>query len=258
MKKASLVIIIVCLGIQFGCVSHKQFVYFQTVNEGRIPTQEIQNEILLRIQPNDILAIHVSSFDQEASQPFNLNDSRVVSNQEDLSAITNYLVDQEGFIEIPTLGKFNVGGLTISDAKLKLHEELASYLKDAIVNMRILNFRVNVLGEVRLPGAYSTIEESFNVIEAITQAGDITDHGNRQEVQIIREYEDRREFATLDLLSSEVFESPYYYLRQNDIIYVPPQKTKTTSLSFQPVANTVIPLAGLSISILSLLITLNR
>lgn len=241
-----------------SCVSHEKFIYFQTEEgKGQIPAQAIGNQISITIQPDDILAIRVSSYDDKASQPFNLNSS---TNQilEKSIGITDYLVDADGYIDFPGLGRLKVSQQTVAETKTLLSQKISPFLKDAIINIRFVNFKVNVLGEINRPGALVTADESFTIIEAITQAGDISDFGNREAVQIIREQNGKREFATLNLLSSDIFNSPFYYLRQNDIIYVPPTKGRTTTVSAQPFSSVVLPFLGVAISITSFIISVTR
>ncbi len=250
----------ICVGLFLlsSCVSHKKFINFQTDGENsQIANQDIANQIAITIQPDDILAIRVSSFDAKAAAPFNLTSSGDQLREQNLR-ISDFLVDADGNIDFPGLGTLKVSGFTLPEAKTFLLEKLAPFLKDAIVNIRLTNFRVNVLGEVRIPGAISTIDQTLTIVEAITQAGDISDFGNREQVQIIREQNGKREFAVLNLLSSEIFSSPYYYLRQNDIIYVPPTKGRTTTVSAQPFSSVILPVLGVGISLTSLIISISR
>lgn len=241
-----------------SCVSHKKFVNFQTGEEGRfMSSEDITNQIALTIQPDDILAIRVNSFDPIAAAPFNLVGSGDQIRENNLM-ISDFLVDKSGNIDFPGLGTLKVSGLTLPEAKDFILERLSPYLKDAIVNIRLTNFRVNVLGEVNRPGAINTIDETLTIVEAITQAGDISDFGDREQIQIIREQNGKREYATLNLLTSEIFSSSYYYLRQNDIIYVPPTKGRTTTVSAQPFSSVILPFIGVAISLTSFIISINR
>lgn len=241
-----------------SCVSHKKFVNFQTGERQEFDgSEDIANQIELIIQPDDILAIRVNSFDPAAAAPFNLVSSGDQIRENNLR-ISDFLVDKKGNIDFPGLGTLKVAGFTLPEAKRYIMDELSPYIKDAIVNIRLTNFRVNVLGEVNIPGAINTIDETLTIVEAITQAGDISDFGDREQVQIIREQNGKREYATVNLLTSDIFTSPYYYLRQNDIIYIPPTKGRTTTVSAQPFSSVVLPFIGVAISLTSFIISINR
>ena len=212
-----------------SCASHEDLVSF---NEGvRFPQRPIpiNNSKPIRIQPNDILHIVVFSIDPLAAQPFNTTPTggSVGGNfNRDALQLNGYLVDQEGFIDFPVLGKIKLGGLDFKEAKGILLQNLGNYLKDPVVNLRILNFRVNVLGEVSRPGVYSITNDRLTIIEALSWAGDLTQYGRRDSILLSREIDGQRSFGYVNLNDRNIFESPYFYLQQNDVIYVQPNTTK--------------------------------
>jgi len=163
----------------------------------------------------------------------------VRSNQEGVRTGSPYLVDLSGDIEFPVLGKIHLGGLTMEQARDTFKQRLSRHLANPIVNLRWLNFKFTVLGEVNHPATYTLPERSVSVLEAVGLAGDLTNYGNRKNILIIREQDGQREFGRLDLQDRNVFNSPFFYLKQNDVIYVEPLKQKTGVVSDQ--ATKVLP-----------------
>ncbi|MGG7663488.1 polysaccharide biosynthesis/export family protein [Dyadobacter sp. BHUBP1] len=228
----SLVLGIVFISAFSSCISNKSIVYFQG-DSLRYTAQEITQKYTPVIQPNDILSIVVGSLNAEANEIFNTPNSFT-------TATTNYsttgggarvqplgyLVDADGSIEMPMVGKVKIGGLRTIDAADTIRTRLSSYLKEPSVIVRNLNFKVSVLGEVARPSIYVIPDEKITLPEVLSLAGDLTIYGKRENVMIIREENGKREYARIDLTSRDVLSSPYYYLHKNDIIYVEPIKTK--------------------------------
>ncbi|MCB9186205.1 MAG: polysaccharide export protein [Flavobacteriales bacterium] len=197
--------------------------YFQDINDS-LTTQSITKDFEALIQPGDILSVHVSSLSKEASSFFN-----VVGETTDLQVANTYLVDAMGAIEMPLIGTIRLEGMTTQVARDSLKLRLNKYLVDPTVNIRIRNFKVTVLGEVAAPGVYTIPNEKITLIEALGLAGDMTIFARRVNVLVIREGKAERQFVKLDLTSKEFFESEYYYLHSNDIVYVEPGKGKFAS-----------------------------
>ncbi|MEM8523590.1 MAG: polysaccharide biosynthesis/export family protein [Bacteroidota bacterium] len=216
-----------------SCVTYESILSYE--NPPNVPDspQPIANYQAIRIQPNDVLHIKINSLEQ-AAQPFELNsggNTGAVANNPQTLLLNGYLVNQEGFIDFPTLGKLQLGGLTMEEAKTVLLEKLDRYFETPpIVNIRLLNFNVNVNGEVGAPGVISVQTERLTIVEAITMAGDFTDHSQRDSIMIVREADGERSFGYLDFNSPTIFESPYFYLQQNDVIYVRPLSRKVVTL----------------------------
>lgn len=238
-----------------SCASKKQFVYFQNLQQQADSFGLINEQKPLVIQADDILAILVTSVNSEASNPYNIIRPDVPSG---VAPISDFLVDSEGQIDYPGLGKVEVAGSTIVEIKAKLKKMLEPYLTDAVVNVRIQNFRVNVLGEVTRPSSYIVGEEKRSVIEVLAQAGDITGFGDREHVMVIREENGERTSEELNLLDVSVFQSDYFYLRQNDIVYVPPTNGKAISARSAPLSQVVLPVLGVLSSLASLIIVATR
>ena len=184
------------------------------------------------IQPKDMMSIVVSSKDPQLAAMFNLpvNSYRAGVPSDNASGyyLQGYVVDNEGDINFPVIGKVHAAGLSRWQLQEKIKSELKSrnMLKDAVVTVEFMNFKVSILGEVNSPGTYKINGDKVTILEAIAMAKDLTIFGLRDEVYVIREQNNKRHTYKLDLRSKEIFESPAYYLKQNDIVYVQPNKVK--------------------------------
>jgi polysaccharide export outer membrane protein len=179
------------------------------------------------IQPNDILSIYVSSLSPEASSFFNTIapiERNEMSTSSSFTTRTDigYLVDQKGMIDLPLIGKVKVSGISTFAAKDTLSKRLEQFLQAPSVRIYIQNFKVTLLGEVNRPGVYTVTNEKINIVEAIGLAGDLNIFANRQNILLIREDENGKQFIPIDLTNRELFKSPYYQLRSGDIVYAEP------------------------------------
>jgi polysaccharide export outer membrane protein len=236
----------------FSCASRKDSVYYQNIDS--LAGQEKQNSYEIKIQPDDLLMIIVSADDPETAIPFNLSSISVpsASNMTAMrgqETMLSYLVDAGGTIDFPVLGKLAVGGLSRSELMQLLEKKIAKYIKNPIINIRIMNFKVSVQGEVTLPGTYPVTSDRVTLIEAISMAKDLTIYGRRDNVLVIREVNGVKSYNRVDISKADFINSPFYYLAQNDVVYVEPNKTRINGAAVG--ANT-----GVIISITSLLITL--
>lgn len=226
-------ILILCLVVGLtACKTPEKINYIQDIEPG--VAQPIESRQSIIIQPKDMLSIVVSTKDPELAAIFNLG---VQTNRAGYSkeyAATNsqylsgYVVDNNGDIDFPVLGKIHAAGLSRWALQEKITRELTErdLLKDMVVTVQFMNFKVSVLGEVKKPGTYSIEGDKVTVLEAIAMAGDLTVYGIRDEVYVIREENGARQNFKLDLRSKDIFNSPAYYLRQNDIIYVKPNEVR--------------------------------
>ena len=216
-----------------GCVSYKELVNFKDVRVPQGKTEEIENSLELRIQPKDLLRIQVESVDPAAAIPFNENGISnglgQVSNQ-NLQLFQGYLVDEDGFIDMPLLGRIEAAGQTVESLQFLVRGKLKTYLRDPVVNVRYLNFKVTILGEVTVPGVVPLPNSRVTILDALGMAGDLTDYANRNSVLIVREQDGERSYKRINLQSDEIFNSEYYYLKQNDVIYVEPIKARTATV----------------------------
>lgn len=218
-----LIVVFLITVLTESCITRKDISYFQDITDS-LSVQKITQGFEAVIQSGDILSIHVSSLSKEASSFFN-----VIGEKTDEQVANTYLVDAYGLIELPLIGPVKVSGLTTQYAKDSLKIKLNNYLVDPTVNIRIRNFKVTVLGEVSQPGVYTIPNEKITLMEALGLAGDMTIFARRVNVLVIREGQGSRQFVKLDLTSKEFFESEYYYLHSNDIVYVEPGKGKFAS-----------------------------
>ena len=224
---AKLAVIGVIFGL-IGCVPYQSLITFNETSPFPDSAQIISNFQPLEIQPNDILHIDVSSSDQEAASLFRKNIAMAAGGGNAQNTLLNgYLVNSDGTIDFPLLGGIQVGGLTMEEARDTLEQLLLSYfVSPPVVSFRILNFTINITGEVGAPGSIQVPTERFTLVEAITQAGDFTSYARRDSILIIREQQGLRSYAYVDFNSGEVLNSPHFYLKQNDVIYVRPEKRK--------------------------------
>jgi polysaccharide export outer membrane protein len=227
-----------------SCASREDVVYFQDV--GNFETATNTPTTITKFKVDDVVSINVSSLNPEASAPFN-----IVSSGDGLRAEPmDYLVDQDGMIDFPVIGKLKIEGLSPDELRIMLRERLSEYLKDPIINIRLRNFSVTVLGAVTRPGTYTntTTGEQLTILEGLGLAGDMTIRGRRDNVLVIREFKGTKVYTRIDLTSKDIVESPVYYLTQNDVVYVEPNKQGINETSIG--AST-----ALTFSIISLLIT---
>ncbi len=206
-----------------------------------------------RIKPKDLLTITVTTFDKEASLPFNLTMPLAATQTTSLTSqpvLQSYLVDNKGNIDFPVLGKIQVMGKTKTQLEDLLKHELKIYLKEEpLVNVRFVNYKISVLGEVGRPNTFTVVNEKVNILEALALAGDLTIFGKRENVKLIREHANGgKEIIIINLNDSELVRSPYFYLQQNDILYVEPNKAKARN-------SQVSTTTGLWLSATSILLT---
>jgi len=199
-----------------SCSSYKSVPYFQDLNRSSTATEKIDNYSPFIIQKEDILSITVSSLNPDAWQDGNNKES-------------GYLVDEDGNIQLPLIGSVSAVGLTTNALREKIQKSLTAYLKEPSVNVRVMNFKVSVFGDVARPDVYKIQNERVTILDAISLAGDLTITGVRTNVLLIREVDGKRQFVNIDLTSANLFRSPYYYLKNNDAIYVQPSKDKTNN-----------------------------
>ncbi len=228
-----------------SCASRGKFVYLQNIDSNSGKSVKYYETI---IQNDDLLLIYVTAKDRESADPFNLEvlmtQSAGVSSggqrQQQL-----YIVDNNGFIDFPVLGKIKIAGLTRAQSIETLKNKLKEYIQDPIINLRIANFKVSVLGEVSRPGSYIIDSERISIVDALAKAGDLTVYGKRQNVLLIRDINGEKKTVRIDLTKSDFVYSEYYYMKQNDVVYVESNKTKVNSSAVGP--NITVGLSALSL-----------
>lgn len=260
MKKYVILLAVIFLA---SCQSYKKVPYLQ---DAEVINQAQQLETLYdaKIMPKDLLTIVVSCTNPELAVPFNLTAATPLSVSAGNSQTTvqpvlqQYLVDNEGRINFPVLGTLKVGGLTKSQAEQLIVQNLKPYIKEIpIVTVRMANYKISVLGEVARPGTFTITNEKVNLLEALAMAGDMTVHGVRDNVKLIRETATgKQEIITLNLNKTETILSPYYWLQQNDVIYVTPNKAKARNSDIGNSTSLWFSATSILVSLASLLVTI--
>jgi len=228
LKLLSIVLFTLFLG---GCSVPKDVVYFQGV-DSLTPEQvaQMSQTYQTKILPGDMLNITVTAWDPTAATPFN-PPSFAYAQEGELpvfasQSMYNYLVDKDGYINFPVLGKVKVEGYTRLELANVLENDISKYIKDPLVSVLLTNFRVTMMGEVSRPGALTVRNDRLSILDAIGQVGDLTINANRTNVLLIRDDNGKKEFVRLDLTDPALFASKYFYLRQNDVVYVEPNTAK--------------------------------
>jgi len=213
-----------------SCTNLKKAIYFDNISNSQFKSNFENLEPVLR--ENDLLSISVSSLNPDATQIFNpVNSSETVKNNDNRAP--EYLIDEAGNIRFPFLGKIKAAGKTKQDLREEITDELVKrkLLVEPIVNIRYLNFKISVLGEVGNPSVLTIPSEKVSLLEALSLAGDLTIYAQRNNVLLIREENGVKKLTRIDLTSDDIFTSPNYYLKPNDVIYVQPNKSKVASTS---------------------------
>jgi len=220
----------------FSSCAKRNLVYFSDIDSQSNYNVKIESSVDPEIQPDDLLKITVSSLSQESNMLFNAGILTTTGNNAISTSPLNdgYLVDKEGEINFPVLGKIKIGGLTKDEAIEEVSFRLREYVKDPIVNIRFMNFKVTVIGEVNRPSTFTVATEKITILEALGLAGDMTAYGKRENVLVIRDKDGVRSANRLNLNDKSILNSPYYYLTQNDVVYVEPDKMKAIQTNVNP------------------------
>ncbi len=242
-----------------SCGSTKDVPYFQNAETVDLSSSSYLYDA--RIMPKDQLTITVSTINGEASAPFNLTvpTPYTVNMRSSYSQalLQTYLVDNNGKISFPIIGEVTVGGLTKSEAEQLIAQRIQPYINDAerpIVTVRMTGYQISVIGEVNRPGTFTVSREKITVLEALAQAGDLTIYGQRKNVQLIREdAHGQKSIHILDLTDANLINSPYYYMQQNDVINVTPNKVKAQNSSVGSMTTLWFSATSILISLTSLL-----
>lgn len=234
-----------------SCVPKKDVIYFQGIN-GTASTDSSNYEPT--IKTDDVLFIHVSALDPKAAEPFNIGNSEggTAGNAMQLQRMT-YLVNNAGYIQFPVLGDLKVSSLNRNQVIELLRSKIAEYVKDPVINLRIMNYKISVLGEVNSPGTFPLTSERITLPEALAMAGDMTLFGKRENVLILRESQGVKTSFRLDMTNPDIVNSPYYYLTQNDVVYVEPNQRKINSTAIGPNILAGISILGFALTTIILL-----
>jgi len=242
----------------FSCKSREEVVYYQNIDA--LATTEKANSYEIKIQPDDLLTIIVSADDPETAIPFNLSTISVptagsVNAAQGQLTMQSYLVDASGTIDFPIIGKLNVGGLSRTEVMQLLGGKIAKYIKNPIINLRLMNFKVSVQGEVTNPGTYPVSSDRITLIEAISMASDLTIYGKRDNILVIREVNGVKAYNRVDITKADFIHSPFYYLAQNDVVYVEHNKTRINGAAVGANTGVIISVTSLLITVITLIIT---
>ena len=249
-----------------SCDTSRHVPYFKDVTDS-LHTSAVVNEFHYSeptIQPNDVLQVSVQTIDPKTSEIFSQAGKSAVEGGMSTGGIggagsqSGYQVDKDGNIELPIAGRVHVGGLTIIEARDKIKELVSKYYIDPAVNVRFLNFYITILGDVTRPGRYSIINEKVSLLDALGMAGDLSLTARRDNILLIREDNGSKLFVRLDINSSKIFESPYYYLRSGDALYVQPNKAKARGATVDMTRDRYLTYISTSISIILAIITLAK
>ncbi|MDI9363524.1 MAG: polysaccharide biosynthesis/export family protein [Flavobacterium sp.] len=231
-KIVSLLVVVVSVFCLSSCVTNKNIAYFPTLHD---TTFLVNNSNLNpKIQAGDIIVVIVNSPDPKTASLFNaINNNSIsgIATASSISATPGLLVERDGSIIIPKVGKLQVAGKTKQEVIVELQNLLIDYIKDPIVTIRFMNYRITVLGEVAKPGVLYTTNEKMTILEALGQSGDITNFGNRKNLLLIRDSANFSVAHRINILNNSVFNSPYFNLQPNDVLYVEPLKQKAYSSS---------------------------
>lgn len=254
MRRIYIVILIVCGVMSTSCISQRKLSYLRDVTEA---SADSINQTYTTLKENtitqgDLLSIFVNALDIEAVRAFNmpvanvqnLGSRQVSANTGGGGSLQGYWVDPDGNINFPILGKLHIEGMTTTQLKDTLTQLISQSVKDPIININFMNFYVTILGEVKSPGRHAVNMQGMTIFEALGLAGDMTIYGKRNNVLVSREVDGKMEFARLNLNDQAIFASPYYYVRQNDVIYVEPNTARAISSQNIPFYMSVITTLG--------------
>ena len=235
-----------------SCASREDIAYFSETGVSNA-TKELGN-YAPTLSADDLLEISVAALDMQAVGPFN---GTGIDGDVSASVKKTYLIDQNGAIEFPIVGVVKLEGLTRLEAIDVLKEKIEAYVKNPIVNLKIVNFKITVLGEVARPGTFNIDHERVTILEALGLAGDMTIFGERQNVLVIREQDGKKSYTRVDLTTDEVFKSPVYYLTQNDVLYIEPNGDRMNQ-SKSNLSQIALPIIGILLSAGTLAILITR
>ena len=234
-----------------SCKTKKDIVYFQNAKDFETIVDTDSFEAKLKI--GDVVSIYVSTLDPTLTKPYNI----VVEAGQ--GQLIDYIIDKDGNIDFPVLGKVKLIGLTVEEAKelFKSKFKDGNYLKDPVIIMRILNFRITIHGAVNSPGVYPVSGERISILEALGMAGGLSIKGRRDNILIIRDFNGAKTFSRIDLTNKEVFNSPVYYLTQNDVVYVEPNNSEISNASGDSRVSTIISITSFILTTALIFVTRN-
>lgn len=230
----------------FSCRPSRSLVYFKDLKGSENYRTTVTNAEVLRFQPGDLLSIRVASLNRESDELFNQNGKQAVGNVgvNGIPLDNGYLIDSAGYTSFPVVGRVKLGGLTNEQATTSMTAAVSNYVKSPLVSIRLLNFSITVIGEVNKPSTFQVPSGRINILEALGLAGDMTPYGRRENVLLVRERNHVRSTTRLNLNNKEILNSPYFYLQQNDVVYVAPDRLKEVQASTNTRTVTIVSIAA--------------
>jgi polysaccharide export outer membrane protein len=263
-KKSFIIPAIVLVFVLTGCGNSKNVAYFKNSDTVSLASSQYLFDAV--IMPKDVLNITVSTSDDAAAAPFNLTIPTPYTlgqrNSYSQAMLQSYIVDNEGYIDFPLVGSLHLAGLTKNQAEQLIHDKIKPYMTEVenpIVTVRMINYKISVLGEVARPGMFTVANEKITILEALALAGDLTIYGVRDRVKVIREdASGKKEIHIVNLNDANIINSPYYYLQQNDVVYVEPNRVKAQNASIGTVTTLSLSAASVLVSIATLVVSILR
>ena len=256
-KRVRLATLLLMIGLFCSCASNKKIAYFQDIQS--IDRAALENAAKFTepvIQSDDLLSINIFTLNLLSGAIVNQASPTPVlggnANTASSSQLPGFLVDKNGEIELSLIGKVKVAGLTTYQARELIRDKVSIIYQKPNVQLRFANFKVSVIGEVNAPSTYTMPNEKVSIMDVLSLAGDLTIYGKRENVLIVRDNDGKKEYARLNLNSSEIFNSPFYYLKQNDVVYVEPNKRKVSASNTAQIQTIGVLASVLSVIVLAI------
>lgn len=256
--KNQIYIILLLLSVS-SCVKYKKLVYLGKEKETKEQYPAYSTPIY-SVRPFDILSIDLTNLEQNTSQyfdnPFSSELGRSSQNSSALFFYRGFIVSDSGYVDLPLLGKVHVAGLTTREIKEKIDRGLGEYMKFASVSVKLLNYRVTVFGEVNAPGVQYIYEEKYTLLQALAQAGNMTEFADSEEVKLVRETDDGTKIVYLDITDPAIVTSEYFFLMPNDVIYIEPVRARAFNLNSR-ILSLTLSVTSLGLAVITFIINRN-
>jgi polysaccharide biosynthesis/export protein len=231
-----------------SCVPKRNINYLQNIDKSLIKLETFET----KLKPEDLLKIEIRTLDKDINELYNASNNQISPD------FSGYLINKDGFITLPQIGDVKAAGMSKEEFKISLHKILSKTLKNFTIDVRILNFTINIIGEVNSPGAYKVSGERINLLEALTKAGDLTIFGNRKNIKILRNIDNNLITKTIDITKSDFISSDFYYLTQNDIVIIEPRRSKADGTAIGSNISTTVSILSSLVSLYIFYLASNR
>lgn len=257
MNRSIVILLITCLGLSTACISNKKTLILQNGGFKKdLPTAIVNEVPVYRLQANDVISIRIKTLDQENAEYLSLQPDGIMNITPIATFLNGYSINDSGYIHMPSVGKVEVAGLSVSEAQSKIQNLIrTSALRDASVFVTLVSFKISVIGEVSKPGYYYIYNNQVNILEALAMAGDAKEFADREHINLIRQNTNGSDVVLLDLKDASIMSSPYYYLQPSDVIYVPglEEKNQRSNLSALVIINAMVSTVTATVAILNLI-----